>query len=107
MTCGGKPRLGPPCSISARALTRPQQHSADGTAPHSNGHSAGRSTRLHDPAARAIALVRMSASGAACLAVPGAFVEKPRSPLGLVDPNLEQARGRDVAMLVAQQVRFT
>src|SRR4029079_4017007 len=38
--------------------------------------------------------------------MPSGFEEKPSAPLGLVDPDFEQARGCDIAMLIANIVRF-
>jgi hypothetical protein len=38
---------------------------------------------------------------------PGRFVLEPGSPLRFVYPDFQQARGRDVAVLVAEIVRFT
>jgi len=35
------------------------------------------------------------------------FVQKPRAPLGFVDPNFDQARCGDVTMFVAHVMRFT
>ena len=37
---------------------------------------------------------------------PARFEQEPRPPLGLVDPVLEQARARDVVVLVAESVRL-
>src|SRR6202007_2557272 len=45
-------------------------------------------------------------SAPAGIAAPPGLVEKPGTPLGLVDPDLDQARGRDVAALVAHVVRL-
>src|SRR5262249_58003983 len=45
-------------------------------------------------------------SSARRLAVPACLEQEPDAPFRLVDPVLQQARGRDIAMLLAQIVRL-
>src|SRR5262245_11537279 len=66
-----------------------------------------RTRRLSVPKCRLERLARQGGEGLArSFGAAGRFEQEPDAPFGLVDPDLNQARGRDIAVLVADVMRL-